>query len=196
MSSSSPRVFVEGNDAHWAPETLPPSSTATRSVGKGGAAATALRQSLLVRTKDGTLIAIDVLLPAAARVSSWGGARRDVVFTQHRYGRAWRTRKWLRPLLWGGAPVDLINFEFVSAWLAAGCAVVSADVRGCGASSGVWRRAWSDEELSGAARTEPHRPPHPRSRASVADSLEVLDWIVAQPWCSGRIALAGEGFKF
>ncbi len=34
----------------------------------------------------------------------------------------------------------------------------------------------------------------PWSAAELSDSLEVLDWAAAQPWCSGRVALFGQSY--
>jgi pimeloyl-ACP methyl ester carboxylesterase len=53
-------------------------------------------------------------------------------------------------------------------FLAAGYAVVVVDVRGTGASFGQWRSPWQPEER--------------------ADSREVIDWIVSQPWSNQQVA--------
>jgi X-Pro dipeptidyl-peptidase (S15 family) len=52
--------------------------------------------------------------------------------------------------------------------LAAGYAVVAVDVRGTGASFGQWRAPWQPEEC--------------------ADSVQVVDWIISQPWSSQQVA--------
>lgn len=48
---------------------------------------------------------------------------------------------------------------------------VDVDLRGTGASFGVWSHPWSSEHQS--------------------DTRQVLDWIVAQPWLSGRVGVTG-----
>ena len=52
-----------------------------------------------------------------------------------------------------------------------GYALVTTDVRGTGASFGVWPQPWD--------------------RESVLDGGEIVDWIVAQPWSNGRVAGTG-----
>jgi len=76
--------------------------------------------------------------------------------------------------LWGGKPFDVVYANWKGGWLAAGLAVVTMDCRGCGASFGTWKAAWSDDEVS--------------------DSLEVLGWINAQPWASAKVLLFGQSY--
>ncbi|HEX8179880.1 MAG TPA: CocE/NonD family hydrolase [Pyrinomonadaceae bacterium] len=56
-----------------------------------------------------------------------------------------------------------------------GYAVVLVDARGTGASFGVWTMPWSPAEI--------------------ADAGEVVDWIVAQPWSSGRVGAYGNSYS-
>lgn len=56
-------------------------------------------------------------------------------------------------------------------FLANGYAWVSMDARGTGASEGIWPCPWSPDE--------------------VKDYAEVVDWIISQPWSSGRVGAAG-----
>ena len=62
----------------------------------------------------------------------------------------------------------------VQRWLREGFALVLVDVRGTGASFGTWRRAWDDEQRD--------------------DLVEVLDWIVAQPWSDGSVGGYGTSY--
>ncbi len=55
-----------------------------------------------------------------------------------------------------------------------GYAVVVVDARGTGASFGVWTTPWSPAEIS--------------------DAGEVVDWIVAQPWSSGKVGAYGNSY--
>jgi putative CocE/NonD family hydrolase len=56
-----------------------------------------------------------------------------------------------------------------------GYAVVVVDARGTGASFGVWTTPWSPAEI--------------------ADAGEVVDWIVAQPWSSGKVGAYGNSYS-
>lgn len=56
-----------------------------------------------------------------------------------------------------------------------GYALVTGDVRGTGASFGQW--------------------PHHRSEAETRDFVEIIDWIVAQPWSDGRVLGQGTSYS-
>lgn len=56
-----------------------------------------------------------------------------------------------------------------------GYALVRLDARGTGASFGSRRFPWSPDE--------------------VADGAQVVDWIVAQPWCGGRVGAVGGSYE-
>lgn len=60
-------------------------------------------------------------------------------------------------------------------WNEAGMAVVFVDVRGTGASFGSWDAPWSEAE--------------------VADFDEIVDWIVAQEWSDGQVAVQGISYQ-
>lgn len=119
--------------------------------------------------KDGTLIAIDVLLPAPEDFDRSKGL--TCILHQTRYHRHMQLRKPIGNLVSGGKPVDIINFLAKRGFVSSGYAVVSVDVRGTGASSGRWPYAWSEQERQ--------------------DSLEVLDWIQRQPWSNGKVVTYG-----
>lgn len=74
-----------------------------------------------------------------------------------------------------GSPVKqhLEGLE-VQRWLREGFALVLVDVRGTGASFGTWRRAWDDEQRD--------------------DLVEILDWIVDQPWSDGSVGGYGTSY--
>lgn len=59
-------------------------------------------------------------------------------------------------------------------FLGAGYAWIDVDVRGTGASTGRWSSPWSPEE--------------------VQDGVEVVDWIVRQPWSDGRVGSLGVSY--
>ena len=103
------RAAAEGTDAHWAPECLPAVPPHSSTLWADGAVARADYSSRYLTMRDGTRIAVDVLLPCGA--GAGGGAPFNAVFVQSRYGRAWRLR-WPYRRLWGGKPVDLVYFLF------------------------------------------------------------------------------------
>jgi putative CocE/NonD family hydrolase len=119
--------------------------------------------------RDGVRIAIDLHLPEAAR----RGERVPTIVRQTRYlrGVEWRT------------PLDrLVDRWFVdTSWatrrhfLAHGYAWVDVDARGSGASFGQRPCPWHEEE--------------------VRDGAEVVDWIVAQSWSSGRVGAMGVSYE-
>ena len=114
-------------------------------------------RSIHIAMPDGTPIALDIVLPEGGGQSE--GARFPAVLTMTRY---WRSVE--------GAPPNQVQ-EF---WVSHGYAVVWGDVRGTGASSGVW--------------------PHHRSRAETRDFGDVIDWIVEQPWSDGKVAGWGSSY--
>jgi putative CocE/NonD family hydrolase len=64
--------------------------------------------------------------------------------------------------------------EEVDAFVGAGLALVVVDVRGTGASFGTWLPGWRRQEI--------------------ADLAEVVDWLVAQPWCNGNVGAYGVSY--
>jgi len=95
------------------------------------------------------------------------GARVPGILRMTRYWRAPRFRALVRPL------ADRPN-ELAQRFLAAGYAWLDVDVRGSGASGGVQASLWSDDE--------------------VRDGGEIVDWIVRQPWSSGRVGALGDSY--
>lgn len=113
--------------------------------------------------RDGVPIALDLYLPDGAGE----GARVPAILRMTRYWRAVRFRLLVRPLL--DQPSELAR-DF----LASGYAWLDVDVRGSGASGGVQRSLWSDDE--------------------VRDGGEIVDWVVRQPWSSGRVGALGDSY--
>ncbi|WP_165960820.1 CocE/NonD family hydrolase [Actinocrispum wychmicini] len=62
----------------------------------------------------------------------------------------------------------------VEGFTGAGLALAVVDVRGTGASYGTWAVGWS--------------------RREIADIAEVVDWLVAQPWCTGAVGAWGKSY--
>jgi uncharacterized protein len=113
-------------------------------------------RSLYVPMRDGALIAVDVTLPADIPQ----GRRLPAVVETTRYWRA----------IAGRGPN-----AFVQYLVSRGYAVVRADERGTGASTGTWR--------------------HPFPPEAVADARELVDWTTAQPWSNGAVGGAGVSYE-
>jgi uncharacterized protein len=112
-------------------------------------------ESLHIPMRDGVRIALDVLLPSGLAE----GERVPTVLTMTRYWRGWED----------GEITPLQRF-----FLSRGNAVVWGDVRGTGASFGVW--------------------PHHRARDETLDFGEVIEWITQQPWSDGTVGAWGTSY--
>lgn len=128
-------------------------------------------QALYVHAGDGTGLAIDVWLPANLQP----GQRIPALVQGSRYWRAMDATPLGRfaALLGIDAPGTGPD-EFQRHFIEHGYAYVTVDARGTGASFGV-----HDTEYS---------------RREMADYRAVLDWIVAQPWSSGRVGALGNSY--
>jgi putative CocE/NonD family hydrolase len=118
--------------------------------------------------RDGVRIAIDVYLPAGDA----DGAKLPAILHQTRYYRSMELR-WPWRLLLGGKPFDHTGLyaRRRRRFVAGGYAWVDVDVRGSGASYGTRPCEWAPDE--------------------VRDGAAVVDWIVRQPWSSGRVGALG-----
>ncbi len=119
---------------------------------------TTLRASLtagFIPMPDGTRLAADVILPAGLGA----GKKLPTVLTATRY---WRAPDGSLP---SGQVVD---------WIRRGYAVVVVDVRGTGASFGVWKYPWS--------------------RGEVRDLGDVVRWIATQSWSDGTVGTIGTSY--
>lgn len=114
---------------------------------------------------DSIRLAADVVLPVDRPSEGV-----PTVLIQTRYWRSFRMRGGGGPRIPQG-PREPIVQRLVSA----GMAAVIVDVRGTGASDGVWRWPWSAEE--------------------VRDMGPLIDWIVAQPWSNGIVGATGVSYE-
>jgi putative CocE/NonD family hydrolase len=121
------------------------------------------RSSRYLEMRDGTRIAVDVFLPAGLGE----GGRLPTLLRQSRY---WRSMVFRWPLSEFAEPPNPAEY-----FVRRGYAIVSADVRGSGASFGTRS--------------------HPWSLAEVRDAAEIVDWIVAQPWSNGRVGAEGVSYN-
>jgi hypothetical protein len=121
--------------------------------------------SQYIKMSDGTRLAVEVYLPKSAKL----GEKLPTIAEESRY---WRVISQKFPLtLIYPKPLSLYRYEF----LTRGYAWVVADARGAGASFGD--RPWE-------------MPP-----IDMADSKEILNWVVAQPWCNGSLGLIGHSYS-
>lgn len=117
--------------------------------------------------RDGTKIAVDVLLPAELPA----GERLPVVMIMARY---WRSMALRIPEPPNKAPIGPRE-DIADDLLARGFAVVIVDARGTGASFGTSRTPWSQEER--------------------ADYAEIATWVQQQSWCNGNIGAVGISYE-
>ncbi|MGH6869866.1 MAG: CocE/NonD family hydrolase [Rhizomicrobium sp.] len=126
--------------------------------------------ALYITAKDGTRLAVDVILPADL-------ARGRKIPALIRATPYWRARE-LSYL--GEALATLLGHDVSSdpdndILTARGYALVAVDARGTGASFGTLKTLFSDAEI--------------------ADYGSVADWIVAQPWSNGKIGAYGFSYR-
>jgi putative CocE/NonD family hydrolase len=105
---------------------------------------------------DGVRIAVDVVVPV-------GGLSNQRFPTGLEMTRYWR-----------GGQGDPVNDE-ERTFTTNGFAIVIGDVRGTGASSGIW--------------------PYHRSRAETLDFDEIITWIARQPWSNGEVLGYGVSYS-
>jgi len=123
------------------------------------------RTSHYLTMRDGVKIAIDLSLPV-------GATKLPTIVRQTRYFRSIDPTPigaWL-----GESRTDPVNGRMRNFFVARGYAWIDVDVRGSGASTGVWHSPWSPLE--------------------VEDGREILDWITAQPWSNGKVGTTGNSY--
>ncbi len=125
-----------------------------------------IAQSLYLTMRDGVKLAVDLLLPKGLP----SDAKVPTVVFQTRY---WRANNIRPPFKWFERPGTPTR-EAIEVFAGAGYAMVFVDVRGTGASSGVWPWPWAREE--------------------VMDGKEVVDWICSQPWSNGKVGAMGTSY--
>ena len=109
-------------------------------------------RSLYLPMRDGVKIAIQIVMPKDLPA----GEKIPAIMNMTRY---WRARQ-------GGSPATFFPSH--------GYAAVFVDARGTGASFGVWRAPFSQDE--------------------VKDYSEVVNWIVEQPWSNGKVGAFGNSY--
>ena len=122
-----------------------------------------VRQSQYVTMRDGIKLAVDILRPAVEGAVE--GNPLPVVWTHSRYRRANKGKEGVRSM--GTAP-------YVRDLLYRGYIVCAVDVRGSGASFGMWNGLFTHEETQ--------------------DAYEIIEWIASQPWCDGNVGMFGGSY--
>jgi uncharacterized protein len=121
--------------------------------------------SRYVVLSDGTKVAVEIYLPEPLKP----GEKLPTMFEQSRYWRVVDLKFPFNKIY--ARPLSLYRWEFITH----GYAWVAIDTRGAGASFGS--QPWEFSPLH------------------VADSKEIMDWIVAQPWSNGKIATIGHSYS-
>lgn len=111
------------------------------------------QRSIYLTMRDGVRVAIDVVLPKPLPADE----KLPAIMSMTRY---WRARQGAKPGTW---------------FPSHGYAHVSVDARGTGASFGIWRAPFSQDEIK--------------------DYGEVVNWIVKQPWSSGKVGAFGNSYE-
>jgi uncharacterized protein len=128
--------------------------------------------SCYLTMRDGVRIAINFYLPAGLT----SDARLPTILHQTRYYRAMELR-WPLRMLFVGKPFHHITLtaRLRKRFVTNGYAWVDVDVRGSGASYGDRVCEWSPDEIR--------------------DGAEIVDWIVRQPWSSGKVGALGTSYN-
>ncbi len=119
-------------------------------------------KSVYLTMRDGVKLAVDILLPKGLA----SDAKIPSLMLQTRY---WRANNVRPPFKWLQKPS-----KDSEVFTGGGYALVLVDVRGTGASYGVWAYPWSREE--------------------VADGGDIVNWIIHQPWSNGMVGSIGTSY--
>jgi len=115
-----------------------------------------------ISMRDGVKLAVETYLPKSMAMDE----KIPALLLQTRY---WRAMELRAPFKWFMNPDDLNprTKGFKPFFTSYGYALVYVDVRGTGASFGTWPYPWDPD--------------------SIEDMREIVDWIITQPWCSGKV---------
>jgi uncharacterized protein len=124
-----------------------------------------VRFAQYVVARDGTRIALDYYRPTHA--GALHTEKLPVVFTQDRYLRAMVTH--------GHVYTRMYHFPPLYTLLTHGYVIATADVRGSGASFGLTDGWFGPKEAQ--------------------DAYDVIQWLAAQPWSSGKVGMTGRSYR-
>ncbi len=122
-----------------------------------------VRTSQYVRMRDGVRLAVDILRPA--RKGAVESMPLPILWTHTRYRRA---------TVANGKVRSSLESPHLLAMLKRGYILAAADVRGSGASFGVFNGVFTPEESG--------------------DALEMTEWLAARPWCDGKVGMFGGSY--
>ena len=145
-----------------------------------------VRESHYVTMRDGVKIAVDIIRPAIKGIAV--NQKMPVVWTHSRYHRGSPPAAVIQASRELGKPSKDWNLDSIPPKVASlvdqdpslqrlikhGYVVVSAQVRGGGASSGRYQGLFSPAET--------------------ADAHDLMDWMVKQPWCDGNLGMFGGSY--
>jgi putative CocE/NonD family hydrolase len=123
-----------------------------------------VRTSRYITMRDGVRLAADIIRPAVK--GKVEEKPLPVIFTHTRYHRATVGKN--------GKVESEADSPISQAFLKHGYVLAVVDVRGSGASFGTWQGLFNPDETR--------------------DAYEVIEWLAAQPWCSGKIGMAGGSY--
>lgn len=122
-----------------------------------------VRSSLYLKMRDGVRLAVDILRPA----------KKGVVETKP-LPSLWTHTRYRRAFVVNGKIHSSLEAPQLLALLQRGYVLAAADVRGSGASFGVFRGVFTPEESQ--------------------DAYEITEWLAKQPWCDGKIGMFGGSY--
>jgi uncharacterized protein len=122
-----------------------------------------VRSSLYVKMRDGVRLAVDILRPA----------KKGTVETKP-LPALWTHTRYRRAVIVNGRIRSSLEAPHLLAMLQRGYVLAAVDVRGAGASFGVFQGVFTPDE----------------SR----DAYEITEWLARQPWCDGRIGMFGGSY--
>jgi putative CocE/NonD family hydrolase len=157
-------LIVLGLAAPLSAKTAPKISTFNRYSGYSEAVYDGWkRTSQYVAVRDGTRLAVDVYRPTLkGKVAE---ERLPVVWTHHRYQRA---------SVGKDGKVEPNLSDWLLEVLKHGYVVAAVDVRGSGASFGVFEGMFSTKETH--------------------DAYDITEWFASQPWCNGKIGMYSRSY--
>lgn len=123
-------------------------------------------ESVYISMRDGVELAAEIVLPKDLP----NDQKMPTLLTQTRY---WRAMELRRPFSWFLQP-EMLNpdfRDFLPFFANHGYAQIIVDVRGTGASTGIWEYPWDEN--------------------SFKDAYEIVDWIISQPWSNGAVGAHG-----
>lgn len=123
-----------------------------------------VRTSRYLTMRDGVRLAADIIRPTLK--GKVEEKPLPAIFVHTRYRRASLTKD--------GKIASEADSPISQVFLKHGYVLVVVDVRGSGASFGTWQGLFSPDETH--------------------DAYEVIEWLAAQPWCTGKIGMTGGSY--